>query len=131
MYKLHFYYRTSSVWKFDVRPQWRHSLFQKYQRPSLNNSLECTGSWINVNNNSRLMCVHRDLWLSSSTNIEIKWNLWGISSNYSFITCFDKVNLLFVESTDMNKRPSTAHLTLSHVPNQDKFTFNGMGFCNS
>jgi len=46
-------------------------------------------------------------------NIEIKWNLWGISLNYSFIACFGKVNLEFVENTELNQYPSTAHLTLS------------------
>jgi hypothetical protein len=64
-------------------------------------------------------------------NIEIKWNLWGISLNYSFITWFGKVNLEFVENTELNQYPSTAHLTLSRAPKQDKFILNGMEFCTS
>ena len=64
-------------------------------------------------------------------NIEIKWNLWGISSNYSFITCFGKVNLEFVEKTELNQCPSTAHLPFSWAPKEDKFIFNGMDFCTS
>ena len=81
--------------KFDVRWQWRHSLFHKY-RPSLHWNV--TGTWIKCKQITVVCCLR----LSSSMNIEIKWNLWGISSNYSFITCFGKVNLEFVEKTELN-----------------------------
>lgn len=64
-------------------------------------------------------------------NTEIKWNLWGIFLNYSFITCFGKENVEFVENTEVNKYPSTAHLTFPRAPKQDKFIFNGMEFCKS